>query len=571
MPEEKASIFVKADIDRKEYTKKILIPGIVGSFATLLAIMIFTRIFALPTGLKVLMYLIPILLMFYTTAYPYLTADSKRIAINSKIPYFITYFAVLSTSEIGRSDLLKVMAKDPKLGAIAKELKKVYRLVDKFHLSLPEAFRFLARRTPSRVFSDFLDRLAYSLDSGVELKEYLFQEQQTVMDDYQTFYEGALYDLDIFKEIYESIIISVVFAGAFIIIGPLITGQDIGRLALYLIFMILAAEVGALLVIKYRMPEDPIWAEVNIRTPRTAKIRKALTLSILLVPVVGLAYFLFIRPRFSIPTPFVIAMILTPLAYVGNVVRKEEEAIFRKDENFPAFIRSLSSSLAASGASLLLVLKYLSAHDFGTLTEDIKALYKRLAIRVDQDRAWSYFIAETGSWLVGMFSEIFRESLRLGAEPDYVGKVISRNFERIVRLRRKRQQSISNFIGIILGLTGAFAFSLAASFQVAVSINDLFSQLQVPAEYIGEIIHVIPPSGMQLLTISMFTLMILHSLLSAVAIKIADGGHLLASLYYFTILLWVFAAGMYIGQVLMARFMNVGGTELILYLLEGFG
>ncbi|AAL80454.1 flagellar assembly protein FlaJ [Pyrococcus furiosus DSM 3638] len=568
MPEEKASIFVKADIDPKEYMKKILIPGIVGSFATLLAIMIFTRIFTLPTGLKVFMYLIPIILMFYTTAYPYLIADSKKIAINSKIPYFITYFAVLSTSEIGRSDLLKVMAQDPKLGAIAKELKKVYVLVDKFHRSLPEAFRFLARRTPSRVFADFLDRLAYSLDSGVELKEYLFQEQQTVMDDYQTFYEGALYDLDIFKEIYESIIISVVFAGAFIIIGPLITGQDIGRLALYLIFMILAAEVGALLVIKYRMPEDPIWAEAKVRTPRMVKIRKALILSILLVPIVGLVYFLFIRPRFSIPTPFVVAIILTPLAYVGNVVRKEEGVIFRKDENFPAFIRSLSSSLAASGASLLLVLKYLSAHDFGTLTEDIKALYRRLAIRVDQDRAWDYFIAETGSWLVGMFSEIFRESLRLGAEPDYVGKVISRNFERIVRLRRKRQQSISNFIGIILGLTGAFAFSLAASFQVAVSINNLFSQLQVPTEYIGEIIHIIPPSGMQLLTISMLTLMILHSFLSAVAIKVADGGHLLVSLYYFVILLWVFAAGMYVGQLLMARFMNFGTTEMILLLVR---
>ena len=567
MPKERVSIFVKADVDPKEYIKKILIPGLAGSAVIFIVISIFNRLIALPTGLRLFMYLIPIILALYVVAYPYLMADSKRISINSKLPFFITYFAVLSTSEIGRSDLLRVLASDPKLGAIASELKKVYIIVDKLHRSMPEAFRFLARRTPSRVFADFLDRLAYSLDSGVELKEYLFQEQQTVMDDFQTFYEGALYDLDIFKEIYESIIISVVFAASFIIIGPIITGQNIGRLALYLIFLILAAEIGTLLVIKYRMPEDPIWAEVRVKTPRQEKIKRALIISIALVPVVFLVYMAFIRPRFSLPTPFVIALTLTPLMYVGNVVRKEEASIFRKDENFPAFIRSFASSLAASGASPLLVLKYLSAHDFGTLTEDIRALYRRLAVRVDSQRAWDFFIAETGSWLIGIFSEIFRESLRLGAEPDYVGKVISRNFERLVRLRRKRQQSVSSFIGIILGLTGAFAFALAASFQVAVSINDLFSKLQVPTEYIGDIIHVIPPSGMQLLTISMLVMMIAHSLLSAMAIKIADGGHILGSLYYFVILLWVFATGMYVGQELMAKFMQLGSSKLALLLM----
>lgn len=446
-------------------------------------------------------------------------------------------------------------------------MKKVYIIVDKLHRSLPEAFRFLAKRTPSKVFADFLDRLAYSLDSGVELKDYLFQEQQTVMDDYQTFYEGALYDLDIFKEIYESVIISIVFAGAFMIIGPILTGQNIGRLALYLAFLILAAEIGSLLVIKYRMPEDPIWAEKRVETPRYRRIKRAAIISGMLVPIVFLLYFALIRPRFHLPTPFVIALSLTPLAYLGNVVRKEEGIIFRKDENFPAFIRSLASSLAASGASLLLVLKYLSAHDFGMLTEDIRALYRRLAVRVDSARAWDFFIAETGSWLIGIFSEIFRESLRLGAEPDYVGKVISRNFERLVRLRRKRLQSVSNFIGIILGLTGAFAFSLAASFQVAVTINSIFSKFQVPTEYIGNVIHVIPPSGLKLLDLSLIIIMIVHSLLSALAIKVADGGNLLASLYYFVILLWVFAIGMYIGQVLMSKFMSVGGGSLILFLL----
>ncbi|NJF24900.1 archaellar assembly protein FlaJ [Thermococcus sp. Bubb.Bath] len=573
MSDGKISVFTKADLDMKTYINKVLLPYLALSIVLFIFTALFTRLLGLSMALAGLMYAIPLILLIYAAVYPYIKADSKKISITSRIPYFITYFAVLSTSEMGRADLVKVLAKDPKLGAIATELRKVYVIVHKLHRSLPEAFRFLARRTPSKVFSDFLDRLAYSLDSGVDLKEYLFQEQQTVMDDYQTFYEGALYDLDVFKEIYESIIISVVFMASFIIIGPIITGQDIGKLALYTLAMVLAAEIGVFLVIKFRMPDDPIWAENRgIVTERDKRLRRTLQISLLGIVIVALLYYTLLRKWFDIPEPFVVAMILSPLYYVGRMAGKEEESIFRKDENFGAFIRSMSSSLAASGSSLVLVLKYLSAHDFGSLTEDIRALYRRLAMRVDRERAWDFFIAGTGSWLIGIFSEIFREAIRMGAEPDYVGLVISRNFERLVRLRRKRQQSMGSFVGIIYGLTAAFAFSLAASFQVADSINTLFGQLNIPTEYIGDIIHVIPPAGMSFVMYIMLTIMIIHSLLSALSIKTADGGSLYVSLRYFVILLWIFAVGMYAGIILMKKMMGMGGggqaaTQLLTILL----
>ncbi|ASJ11157.1 flagellar assembly protein FlaJ [Thermococcus sp. P6] len=563
------SIFVKADLSMKKYLRRILLPSIILTVVLVIATSVLVRFVSLPTGFKVLLYLIPLVVMIYAAFYPYFVADSKKISINSKIPFFITYFATLSTSEVSRDELIKILSENDKLGAIASELKKVYTIVGKLHRSLPEAFRFLARRTPSKVFADFLDRLAYSLDSGVELKDYLFQEQTTVMDDFQTFYEGALYDLDVFKEIYESIIISVVFIASFIIIGPIITGQSIARLSIYLVAIILASELGILFFIRYRMPEDPVWAEKQIPTERTRKLRRALRISILGTVVMGLIYVLLLRNRFNIPYQFVIALVSTPLAYAGWLTKREEESIYVMDENFPAFIRSLSSTLAASGSSMVSVLKYLSAHDFGSLTERIRALYKRLAVRINDEAAWDYFIAETGSWLIGMFSEMFRESIKLGAEPDYVGKVISRNFERMVRMRRKRSQSVASFIGVIYGLTGAFAFTLASSFQVAVSIGEIFGKMEVPSEYIGSLIHVIEPAGLVLLTAMMLLLMVIHSLISSLVIKFSDGGNLLATLYYFVILIWIFAVGMYFGQMLMAKMLKFGASEVFLLVLKG--
>ncbi|WP_324736308.1 archaellar assembly protein FlaJ [Thermococcus sp. SY098] len=559
MGRKKAGIFTQSDLTIRSYLKAILVPSIATSVVLFIIISIAPRFVSIPRMVSIALYAIPLLPLIYAVSYPYARASSKKVKINSKIPYFATYFAVLSTSDVSRSDLIWNLSTEQILEPIATDMKKVYYLIAKLHRGMPEALRFLAKRTPSKVFSDFLERLAYSLDSGVELKDYLLQEQKTVMDDYETFYENALYDLDVFKEIYSSLIISVVFMVTFIIIGPIITGQDIVSLSIFMFVLILATEIGVLVVIKHKMPEDKIWSETAMIPIRKSKIIRAAVISITGMIIMAILYILVIKPRFDVPLLMSIAVVLTPLAYVGKVIGNEEESIIIKDENFPAFIRSLSSSLAASGASLHLVLKYLSSHDFGTLTHDIRNLYRRVAMRINDSRAWDYFVSDTGSWLISIFSEIFKKSIKLGAEPDYVGMVISRNFERLVRLRRKRQQNVASFKGVIYGITGAFAFSVAAAFQVAVYMNYLFSNIQVSGEFLQSIIFVPSSSGLRLTSYILVAILLLHAFLSSFSIKLADGGHLGISIYHFVILTWIAALSMYIGELAMKKMMTFAG------------
>ncbi len=562
MPSKKVGVFTQADLSMKDYVRKVFIPSIAASIALLVSISLLQRFVTLSNVINMALYAIPVLPLLYAILHPYSTASGKRVKINSKIPYFVTYFAVLSTSEVGRNELILNLSKEKVLEPISKEMEKVYHLIAKFNRGMPEAFRFLSKRTPSKVFSDFLERLAYSLDSGVELKEYLLQEQKTVMDDYQTFYEGALYDLDVFKEIYSSLIISVVFMVTFIIIGPIITGQDLVTLTIFTFILVMVVEVGVLILIKHKMPEDSIWAHNAMHTERKQKLLRSVLISIAAEIAIGTIYFFVIRRRFELPLEIMIAVFLTPLAYIGYTLAKEEENILIKDENFPAFMRSLSSSLAASGASMALVLKYLSSHDFGTLTKDIKNLNKRISLKIDDTKSWKYFVSETGSWLIDIFSDIFRKSLHLGADPDYVGKVISNNFERILRLRRKRKQSVGSFKGVIYGVTGAFAFSVAAAFQVAVYMTQLFSNIQVQGDILQDILFVPSPEGLQLTNYILISILLLHSLISALSIKIADGGHIGISLYYFVILIWISAIGLYLGEFLMGKMMSFSSLLL---------
>ncbi len=562
MADGKAGVFVQADLNIRDYLRKILAPTLVASVIIFMAASLLLRFVALSRVIRMILYLVSFLPMMYAVSYPSAKASGKRVRINSKVPYFATYFAVLSTSDVSRSELIWNVATEKILEPIATEMKKVYYLIARLHRGMPEALRFLARRTPSKVFADFLDRLAYSLDSGVDLKDYLLQEQKTVMDDYETFYEGALYDLDVFKEIYSSLIISVVFMVTFIIIGPIITGQDIVGLSAFMLILVLATEIGILVIIKYRMPEDAIWSAYAITNERRKRIMHSLVVSVIGVVVMALVDYLILRPHLNLSFLMQVAIALSPLGYVGKVLEREEKSILVKDENFPAFMRSLSSSLAASGASLHLVLKYLSFHDFGVLTKDIHNLYRRISIRIDNDKSWKHFAADTGSWLVGIFSDIFKKSINLGADPEYVGMVISRNFERLIRLRRKRAQNVASFRGVIYGITGAFAFSVAAAFEVALYMNKLFSNMPIQGGFLKNIIFVPSASGLEITSYIIGAILIIHSLMSAVSIKLADGGHIGVSIYYFVVLMWLSAMGQYIGSMIMGRMMTFSSSML---------
>lgn len=514
------------------------------------------------------MFLILIVLIIYVVVYLYVVVDFKKILINLKMLYFIMYFVVFFMSEMGRSDFVVVFVKDLKLGVIVSELKKVYMIVNKFYFLMLEVFCFFVRRILSKMFVDFFDRFVYFFDSGVDLKEYFFQEQKIVMDDYEIFYEGVFYDFDVFKEIYELIIILVVFIVLFIIIGLIIMGMDIGRMGFYVFFMIIVVEVGVLFVVKFRMLEDLIWVDSRgIRDFKRECIKMVVIYFSIGIVILMLVYFLFIRQRFSIFELFVVVMVFILFYYFGMVVDREEKCIFRKDENFLVFIRSFSFFFVVSGVFFVFVFKYFSVYDFGLFMDDIKVFYRRFVIRVDRDRVWDFFIVGIGSWFIGIFFEIFRESLYMGVELDYVGLVISRNFERIVRFRRKRQQSIVSFIGIIYGFIGVFVFVFVVFFQVVVLINDLFLKMDfgVVVNYIGDIIYVIFLIGMIFLMYIMLMMMVFYLLFLVLVIKLVDGGYVLGFVKYFVILVWIFVVGMYFGQILMVRMMGMssGGIEVV--------
>jgi flagellar protein FlaJ len=482
----------------------------------LLAPTLFFGVFSL------ILYAIPLFFVVVAAIYPYTVAEGKKSQINNNIHFFITHMGVLATANIPRSDIMRMLGEKKEYGALAEEARKIHNLVDSWNMSLAEACRFISKRTPSDIWSDFLDRFAYSIESGEDLETFLKNEQQVVMEDFSSVYRGALYEVENMKGLFNSMMMSVIFVVIFAILMPVITGIDATLLMGGAVFLVVCIEIGFVYFIKAKAPTDPIWFESPLETTLSRSLKRVLPLA--LAGCVGLGLGALLLLGHKLPVPIIIAIGLTPLFSVGFLVGREEEKVKRRDDNFAAFIRSLGASAAARGGQVTETMRHLQTHDFGPLTSDIRNLYARLNMRVDDDQAWAYFSADCGSNLIEKFSRMFVEGCQAGGKPDVIGKIISENFIAILTLRKSRYQTAGNFKGLLYGLVSGMAFSLFVGLGIIGMLKKIFSNLDLGQNAaFASFLHF--SANIPLISFLIIILLLVHSMASGLMIHIADGGN----------------------------------------------
>ena len=482
--------------------------------------------------------------MFYKFMKPILQRDADRTNINSNIPFFITSFFTLSVSAANRIDIIDILSRKAKLGRIAVEMEKLHNLVKNWRRGLSESAMFLAKKTPSNVFEDFLSRFGHAIDSGQDFEEFVKNETETVMSNFETAYISALYSFDLFKDLYVSMLLAFAFLITFVMIMPVLISINIYTVLVLSLMAIIMGEALLTYGIKIVLPDDPVWHDTGIKTPLQLQLRRNMTFAaIACVAIAGVV--LATRLYDIIPFYFTITMVITPLAYPGYVGSKAESRVAKKDDMFGSFIRALSGSASARGNMVIDALKSIVLHDFGTLTADIRNLYRRLVYRIDSLKSWKYFSADTGSHLIEVFSESFVESIDLGADAAEAGKVVADNFDRVIRMRKRRHASVSSYVGVLYGITGGLAFSLAISFGVLEIINKVFASFDVSSLSDFGIFVSQPPNAIFTIEAFLVVILLVHSFIAGTALKVADGGKVVHGLHHFVIMSWIVTATLY--------------------------
>jgi flagellar protein FlaJ len=544
--DEVTEAYDQLDISKRKYVAYVLAPG--GGF---LLLTILAAVFVpLPFMVRLPIPALGLLVFLAAAIYPKLYLNSRKVSIENQLHLVMTHLTVLSTTNIERMEVFRTLAQEEEYEAAAEELGRVVHLVDTWNQSLDDALRRRAHKIPSDTFADFFDRLGYTIGAGQALDEFLLSEQDAVINNYITVYEGALGNLEVMKDLYMSMILSMTFALVFAIVLPILTGNNPTLTVSAVIVLFMLVQLGFYIAIRAMAPYDPIWFHSEEGAPNDPLLYGSFAVGVIgtfgMIGFVGAGIFgygpglpglLFFLG--DIPLPLYIAVPITPMALTGFVLRLEENRIATRDSEFPSFIRALGAAESAKQSTTRDVLETLHKKDFGPLTPAVRRLYRRLNIRIDSTEAWYKFASDTRSYLIQKFSGMYLEGRAMGGTPEQLGNLISENMNTVCQLRQQRDQATLTLIGLLYGITAASSFAFFIGLQIVNILADFSEQLNIAsAGNIGKIIYAgvynIPLIEFLLLLVILF-----NAVLSSVMIRTIDGGNKANAYLHFVLLTWL--------------------------------
>ncbi len=524
------------NITQRQYIMKFALPLLfMGVFFPLI---MFVLVPDLVSGvLTYVLLMVPFLFTGVIIFYPLSVMGTKKSQIDLNMHYYITHMGVLAASNMARKEVIRHLSTHQAYGYLATETGKIYSLMNDWNFSLAQACRFISKRTPSAIFADFLDRLAHSSEAGEPFDQFVWTEQKVVMNEFDTMYKKSLNEIQMTKEIFVAMMTALIFLTSISLIMPIITGMDPIILMAGSIVTFLGAEAVLVNIMKTKAPKDKIWHTLKIETEADRVIRMSFPVSIIGVALLSAILFFL---GGGLPVTIKIAIALTPLAITGYYARREEELIKRKDDNFSAFVRALGSTAGARGGIVRESLRNLTYHDFGPLTPDINDLYKRLETRINKYMSWNYFAAGAGSNLIERFANIFAEGIDKGGKPEVIGEIIGDNFMHIISLRKLRYSLATSLVGEVYGLTGGIAFTMFLTLAIVKMLINIFEGSDIPPG-MTSIIALGNVVDINFLALLLMSMMVGHSLLSALMVRAVDGGSLFNSYIHFVGNVWLSA------------------------------
>ncbi|MEM4267370.1 MAG: hypothetical protein QXK37_00910 [Candidatus Woesearchaeota archaeon] len=490
-------------------------------------------------------YVILFLALLFIILYPYVVFEQRKVNIHENIHLFITYAGTLSTLRLNRTLLFKKIAEEKEYGELAVFAEKIVYLSKSWNLGYAKTCRKIAVLSPSKIFADFLDRLAAVLDFGEDIEVFLTEEQDAVMDDFTNEYHKSLESIKMLQDVFISLTISIAFAMSAALLLPLLMGISIMVVVKYSLLGLVIMDLLLIILIKGFIPGEKLCHNLPITDTGTKRIIKGF---VIIMPISFLitSILLFID---LLPFIFNVAIGITPLLIVGILAQKEENEVFRRDKAFPAFIRAVGGTVSTRGGGVTSSLGALLVHDFGVLNQQLVNLYRRLKVGTDRFKAWLYFAGETGSNLINYFVHIFAKSIYLGGDGLKIGEIISKNFQRLLSLRKLRLQLASGLRGALYGALLGFITTVYMSTAITQLLAGMFNSAiqnattqENMANLVSSILPTIPSINMEEVNFYIGIIVLVHAFISALIIKIVDGGSRYAALFDFVIMVWIGAA-----------------------------
>jgi len=431
-----------------------------------------------------------------TIAYPIAQTSAIAIEIEQDMHMFMTRMGILSMGESAEKGMFDVLKEMGDYGALAYEIQAIETLVTKWHTNLPEAARIVGKQSPSAIWSDFLDRMAFSVEVGQPIGEFFKSENETFEQNYNTIYDARIEQLDTLRETFVSLtttgLLLLVVAGLQLILFQ--TGgsddnifQIVIRARWVLLTGVLFAllQIGAWYLFTLVIPHEDLFAKHGFNTTQAVDMRRSWIFAAIFGGIellILLGIFLFIGSswllnNWNVIGILVLAALATPLMAPALLVAQEESRVRRRDEAFPEFIRAFGGTAQARAQEPSAMVKALAGIDFGALDDSISNLEKRLSMRIDSDYSWDWFAADNNSMLVSRFTRVFIEGSASTGEAGLVGDLVSQSTTNLLGLRQRRQISAGVMRSVSYGLLIAMIIALNITTSIIAGLGETIAQV----------------------------------------------------------------------------------------------
>ena len=449
-----------------------------------------------PLGAAGLILTFPLVSFAATVAYPVTQVSAEAIQIEQDMHMFMTRMGILSLGESAEKGMFDVLKEMGDYGALAHEIQAIETLVTKWHTNLPEAARIIGRQSPSEIWSDFLDRMAFSVEVGQPIGEFFKSENETFEQAFTTIYDARLEQLDTLRETFVSLtttgLLLLVVSGLHLILFQTgSVGDNVFLIILRAKWVLMAGllfallQLGAWYLFTLVIPHEELFAKHGFNTDQAIDLRRSWIFAAILGTVeflILMALFLFLGTSWLIDNwnyigLLVIAALASPLLAPAMLTIQEETRVRRRDDAFPEFIRAFGGTAQARAQEPSAMIKALSGIDFGALDASIANLEKRLSMRIDSDFSWNWFAADNNSMLVSRFTRVFIEGSSSTGEAGLVGDLVSQSTTTLLGLRQRRQISAQVMRSVSYGLLIAMIVALNITTSIIAGLGETIAEV----------------------------------------------------------------------------------------------
>jgi len=444
----------------------------------------------------------------------------------------LTYLAAVASSRLPRHVLFDYAASLPLTSA--RYFKSVNFLTQRLSYDFPEACRKVGDATPESEPKAVFLRMANSLASGEEESEFLIREAKAMGQTYADYYERTIDNLKKWTDAYTALILSGSLIVVVCVVSMLIFPMSASLVTLLTLIMLMSVLLGGWLL--YRTSPKEI--KTHSLQYKSAEQRIAGYLFKFAIPLafVILVFLLFVFKANAGFSMIVAAALMVP---VGFIMVLDDRNIDKRDNDIAGFLRTLGGVSKAIGTTVTEALGRLDFNALHSLKKGVQKLNASLRFGVSPALCWLKFVGETGSESINRSVRIFYDGISLGGDPEVVGSQCSNFAMRVAMLRAKRNMVASGFSYLCIIMHGTIVLLLVGIYQIMVMFSQAMQNIGGAETGGMEALSGLPAfqmayqSGM-LNTLNIMTMIMIMvlTIVNAVAIKVVEGGHNYKFLFY---------------------------------------